>query len=598
MEEANTKPKHFMSSLVRLLSYLKPYRIRLIFIILFASLSTIFVLFSPVALGNITTSLFDSVVNETSIDMTVLGKSIIVLFLLYLGSCIFNVVQGLLMSKITRNVTITIRKEIDQKLNKLPLSFYDRTSHGDILSRIVNDVDLISETFDSSLTQIITSLITIIGIVIMMVSINVWMTLVAFFVFPISLFLMSFIVKKSQHYFDRQQEVLGKLNGHIEQMYTGHIVVKACCKEKASVKEFDSINKELHQNVWKSQFLSGLMMPITNFVGNLGYVTICILGGFFAVNGTLKVGAIQAFIQYIRRFHSPIATLADITGILQSTVAASERVFEILDEQEEAKDKTNLRIDVVKGEVIFDHVSFAYPNKTRPTIKDFSIKIKSGSKVAIVGPTGAGKTTLVNLLMRFYELTSGEIRIDGVPIKKMTKPYLRSLFGVVPQDTWLFHGSVKENIAYGKKNATLKEVKEAAAQSYIDHLISTLPNEYDTIIDSEVTNISEGEKQLLTIARCFLVNPKILILDEATSSIDTRTELFIQKALKKLMKGKTSFVIAHRLSTIKNSDLIIVMDHGDIIETGTHHQLLKNKGFYYSLYHSQFQNELDEENSN
>jgi len=591
---------NFITTLFRLLSYLKPYRIRLFFIFFFAILSTIFVLFSPMALGNITTYLFESIKNNSSISFVYLSKSILVLLVLYIGSSLFNMIQGLLMSKITKNTTVKLRTQIDDKLNKLPLSYYDLTPNGDILSRIVNDVDLISETMDSSLTQIITSIITIVGIIIMMLFISPWMTLVAFISFPLSLSLMMFIVKKSQHFFDRQQEKLGLLSAHVEEMYTSHIIVKAFNQEKKSVNKFDKLNNDLYKNAWKSQFLSGLMMPITNFIGNLGYVVICLLGGYFVINGTIKVGSIQAFIQYIRRFNSPILQIADIINVLQTTIAASERVFLLLDEEEEIIDKMNKKIKKVKGEVVFENVSFSYPNQsknTKPVISNFSISIKPGSKVAIVGPTGAGKTTLVNLLMRFYEINSGSIKIDGVSIQDMKKEYLRSLFGMVLQESWVFHGSVLENISYGRENASFEEVIEAGKQSYVDHFIHTLPNSYNTIIDEENSNLSSGEKQLLTIARCFLINPSMLILDEATSSIDTRTEQLIQKAMEKLMEGKTSFVIAHRLTTIQNSDLIIVMNHGDIVETGNHKELLSKKGFYYELWKSQFETEKEDNNS-
>jgi len=535
------------------------------------------------------------------IDFAGIGKIILLLIGLYLLSSLFSYIQGWIMSGVSMKVTYNLRNDIAKKINRLPLSYYDKTTHGEVLSRVTNDVDTLAHSLNQSLTQIITSTTTFIGILVMMFSINWFMTLISLFVIPLSAINVLFIVKRSQKYFVSQQEYLGHINGHIEEVYGGHTVMKAFNGEKAAIEQFTALNNKLFDSAWKSQFLSGLMMPIMNFISNLGYVAVCMLGGWLVLKGRLKIGGIQAFLQYVRQLTQPIGQIANISNILQSTAAAAERVFEFLAEDEQTPDNPLVHINTddsipdtdtlvhIKGSVQFAHVNFGYtPEKT--IIHDFSANISPGQKVAIVGPTGAGKTTIVKLLMRFYDVNSGAILVDGYNIKDFSRQELRSLFGMVLQDTWLFNGTIRDNIRYGKLDATDEEVVAAAKAAQADHFIRTLPDGYNMVINEEADNISQGQKQLLTIARAILADPKILILDEATSSVDTRTELLIQKAMDNLMKGRTSFIIAHRLSTIRNADLILCMDHGDIVEQGTHEELMAKNGFYARLYNSQFEN--------
>ena len=501
----------------------------------------------------------------------------------------FGIIQGYIISGVAQKVSYNFRKEIDEKINRMPLKYFDKTTHGEVLSRITNDVDTVSQTLNQSMSQIITSVITIIGVLIMMLSISWQMTLVALLILPVSMILIMAVVKRSQKYFKSQQEYLGHVNGQVEEIYSGHNIVKAFNKEEEEVKKFEKVNDTLYHSAWKSQFLSGMMMPIMTFIGNIGYVAVSILGGWLAVKRTIAVGDILAFVQYVRSFTQPIAQVAQIANVLQSTAAAAERVFEFLEEEEEVPEAENpVKLQKVQGEVTFQDVQFGY-NPDKIIINDFSSNIKPGQKVAIVGPTGAGKTTIVKLLMRFYDINSGAICIDGHDIKDFTREDLRNMFGMVLQDTWLFNGSIMENIRYGRLDATDEEVIEAAKAAHVHSFVKTLPNEYQMELNEEASNVSQGQKQLLTIARALLADPKILILDEATSSIDTRTEVLIQKAMENLMEGRTSFIIAHRLSTIRDADLILVMKDGDIVEQGNHEELLKADGFYASLYNSQFE---------
>lgn len=548
------------------------------------------------------------------VDFSYIGRIVLILIGLYLISSIFNYIQQYIMAGVAQNTVYDMRKEVNDKLNKLPLKYFDSRTNGEILSRITNDLDTIAGTLQQSLTQLITSVVTIVGIIVMMLTISPWLTLVTLITLPLSIFVTTGVAKKSQKYFKEQQKILGELNGHVEEMYTGHKVVKVFGHENKSIEEFNELNENLYGVGWKAQFISGIIMPLINFVNNIGYVLVCVIGGIFVTKGRMKVGGVQAFIQYSRQFGQPIVQTANIANILQSTVAAAERVFEILDEVEEIPDKEDSKIvdfkenvikerdkasnklktiGELKGEVAFQHIKFGY-KETIPLMEDMSIDVKQGQTIAIVGPTGAGKTTLVNLLMRFYEIQGGRITIDGVDIKDFKRGDLRAMFGMVLQDTWLFNGSIKDNIAYSKQDATFEEIVQAAKAAHAEHFIRTLPEGYDTIINEEASNISQGQKQLLTIARVILRNPSILILDEATSSVDTRTEVQIQKAMNNLMKGRTSFVIAHRLSTIRDADLILVMNNGSIIEQGNHEELLEKKGFYADLYNSQFTNGNEE----
>ncbi len=587
------KAKDFKGTFKRLIKSLSKYKIGIFFVVIFAIGSVIFSIFGPKILGNATTEIFNGLVSKVSggsgIDFTKLGNIILLLVGLYILSAIFNFIQGFIMSGVSQKFSYDLRQKIAIKINKLPMKYFDKKQSGDILSRITNDIDTISMNLNQSLTQLISSITMMIGVLIMMLSISGIMTLAALAIIPIVVLIMFIIVSKSQKYFITQQNYLGKVNGHIEEIYGAHNIVKAFNGEEKASKQFKKLNDTLYESGWKSQFLSGMMQPMMKFIGNLGYVVVVILGGFLVIKNKLEVGSIVSFTQYIRNFTQPISQVSQIANLIQALMAASERVFEFLDEKEEPEDiKNALDGSQIKGNIEFNHVSFGY-NEDKIIIKDFSANIKAGTKVAIVGPTGAGKTTLVKLLMRFYDVNKGEISIDGHNIKDYQRSKLRSNFGMVLQDTWLFSGSIEDNIKYGKLDATHNEVIEASKAAHIDHYIKTLPDGYKMEINEESSNISSGQKQLLTIARVILADPKILILDEATSSVDTRTEVLIQKAMDNLMQGRTSFIIAHRLSTIKNADLILVLNEGDIVEQGNHEELLKKGGFYSKLYNSQFE---------
>ena len=571
---AGEKAKDFKGTIRKLMKYLSEYKIGLIFVLLFAIGSTIFNIAGPKILGKATTEIFTGLVGKVSggsgIDFEKIAHILIFLMCLYVTSAIFSFIQGYIMTGVSQKLTYRLRKEISEKINRMPMNYFDTRTHGEVLSRVTNDIDTLSQSLNQSATQIITSFTTIIGVLIMMMSISPLMTLVALLILPISLGLISTIVKRSQRHFKNQQEYLGHVNGQVEEVYGGHNIVKAFNKETDVIKEFDETNEILYQSAWKSQFFSGMMMPIMQFVGNLGYVAVAILGGYLAIKKTIEVGDIQSFIQYVRNFTQPITQVAQVANMLQSTAAASERVFEFLEEEEEDQFAQNpVSVEGLEGNVEFDHVHFGY-NADKIIINDFSAKVKQGQKIAIVGPTGAGKTTMIKLLMRFYDVNSGAILIDGHNLKDFNRGELRQMFGMVLQDTWLFHGSIKENIRYGKLDATDEEVIEAAKAAHVHRFVQTLPNGYDMELNEEASNVSQGQKQLLTIARAILADPKILILDEATSSVDTRTEVRIQKAMDNLMRGRTSFIIAHRLSTIRDADLILVMKDGDIIEQGNH----------------------------
>ena len=590
---AGEKAKDFKGTIKKLMKYLSEYKIGLIFVLLFAIGSTIFNIAGPKILGKATTEIFTGLVGKVSgssgIDFEKIAHILIFLMCLYVTSAIFSFIQGYIMTGVSQKLTYRLRKEISEKINRMPMNYFDTRTHGEVLSRVTNDIDTLSQSLNQSATQIITSFTTIIGVLIMMLSISPLMTLVALLILPISLGLISTIVKRSQRHFKNQQEYLGHVNGQVEEVYGGHNIVKAFNKEADVIKEFDETNEILYQSAWKSQFFSGMMMPIMQFVGNLGYVAVAILGGYLAIKKTIEVGDIQSFIQYVRNFTQPITQVAQVANMLQSTAAASERVFEFLEEEEEDQFAQNpVSVEGLEGNVEFDHVHFGY-NADKIIINDFSAKVKQGQKIAIVGPTGAGKTTMIKLLMRFYDVNSGAILIDGHNLKDFNRGELRQMFGMVLQDTWLFHGSIKENIRYGKLDATDEEVIEAAKAAHVHRFVQTLPNGYDMELNEEASNVSQGQKQLLTIARAILADPKILILDEATSSVDTRTEVRIQKAMDNLMRGRTSFIIAHRLSTIRDADLILVMKDGDIIEQGNHEELLKQNGFYAELYNSQLE---------
>ncbi|SCG84292.1 putative ABC transporter ATP-binding protein Mb1303c [Proteiniborus sp. DW1] len=588
------KPKDFKGTFSKLLRYLKPYRLKLIIVMLFAIGSTIFTIRAPKILGKATTKIFEGLVSKVSgatgggIDFQYILNIILLLIGLYVASSLFSFIQGVIVAGVSQKVSYNLRKEITEKINRLPLKYFDSVSHGDVLSRVTNDVDTISQTLNQSMSQIITSAVTFVGVLIMMISISWQMTLAAILILPISMVLVLGVVKRSQKFFKTQQESLGRVNGHIEEVYSGHNIMKAFNAEEEVIEEFKKINGELYNSAWKAQFLSGMMMPIMTFIGNLGYVVVSILGGWYAIKKTIEVGDILSFIQYIKSFTQPITQVAQISNVLQSTVAAAERVFEFLEEEEEIKEaEVPVKLENVEGRVTFENIKFGY-TKDKIIINNFSADIKPGQKVAIVGPTGAGKTTIVKLLMRFYELNEGRILIDGHDISKFTREDLRDNFGMVLQDTWLFSGSIMDNIRYGRLDATDEEVIKAAKSAHADRFIHTLPEGYNMIINEEANNISQGQKQLLTIARAILSDPRILILDEATSSVDTRTEILIQKAMENLMKGRTSFIIAHRLSTIRDADLILVMRDGDIIEQGSHEELMAKNGFYAELYNSQF----------
>lgn len=587
------KAKDFKKTMMDLIHYLKDYKGKITAVIILAAFSSLFSIVGPKILGKATTKLFEGLIayllgTNLLTDFPYIRNCIISLVVLYLISALFAYIQGYIMSGVSMNVTYKLRKEISHKMNKLPLKYFDTRTHGEVLSRITNDVDTVSQTLNQSLSQIITSTATVIGVLIMMLSISVLMTFVAFLVIPLSGLLIMGVVKKSQKYFKQQQKSLGSLNGHIEEIYSGHNIVQVFNGEKEAIETFTKINDDLYTSAWKSQFLSGMMMPIMSFIGNLGYVAVCILGGYLAVKKTIDVGDIQSFIQYVRSFTQPIAQLANISNTLQSTAAAAERVFEFLNEEEEVPDTSSpIKLNSVVGNVEFKNVHFGY-TEDKIIINNFSSYIKSGQRIAIVGPTGAGKSTIIKLLMRFYDINSGEILIDGHSIKDYTRNDLREIFGMVLQDTWLYNSSIFDNIKYGNFDATKEDVINAAKAAHCDEFIKALPNGYNLILNEEANNISQGQKQLLTIARTILSDPKILILDEATSSVDTRTEVLIQKAMDHLMNGRTSFIIAHRLSTIKDADIILVMKDGDIIEQGSHDELLKTDGFYAHLYNSQF----------
>ncbi|MGL4910888.1 MAG: ABC transporter ATP-binding protein [Romboutsia sp.] len=594
--EGTEKAKDFKGTMKKLLQYLKPYKIPMIFVVIFAIGSASFNIVGPKILGNATTEIFNGLVDKVSgsgsgINFDSILKTLTMLVGLYVISALFSFVQTFVTSDISQKVSYNLRKEISEKINKLPLKYFDKKTHGEVLSRVTNDVDAISQNLNQILSQMITSVTTLIGVLIMMLSISVSMTLVSLFIIPLSLVFIMIVVKKSQKHFKAQQEYLGHANGHVEEIYSGHNIMKAFNGEEKAISEFDELNETLYNSAWKSQFLSGMMMPIMTFIGNLGYVVVAIMGGYLAIKKTIQVGDILSFIQYTRSFMQPIAQTAQIANVMQATAAAAERVFEFLEEAEETEDtKSPVSTKNIKGEVEFKNVNFGY-NEDNTIINNFSVKIKPGQKVAIVGPTGAGKTTIVKLLMRFYELNSGSILIDGNESKTFTRDDLRKMFGMVLQDTWLFNGSIMENIRYGKLEASDDDVIKSAKSAHAHHFIKTLADGYNMEINEEANNISQGQKQLLTIARAILADPKILILDEATSSVDTRTEVLIQQAMENLMADRTSFIIAHRLSTIRNADLILVMKDGDIVEQGNHEELLKSKGFYSELYNSQFEEE-------
>ena len=586
------KARDFKGTMLKLIRYLSSYKVAIIVVLVFAIASTTFSIIGPKILGMATTKLFEGVLNQIAgtgtIDFGYIGNIILLMTGLYLISSLFNFIQGWIMSGVSMDITYRFRKDISEKINCMPLKYFDRVSQGEVLSRITNDVDTVNQTLNQSLTQIITSVITLVGVLVMMLTINVWMTLVALTMVPLSMLIINLVISKSQVYFKQQQDYLCHVNGHVEEMYGSHIVMKAFNGEGKSIRKFDGYNNTLYDSAWKSQFFSGIMMPVMMFVGNLGYVGVSILGGYLAARNAITVGDIQAFIQYVRTFTQPITQIANISNVLQQTAAAAERVFEFLEEDEETPDTENPVLpQSVEGTVEFKHVQFGYsPDKI--VIKDFSAVARPGQKVALVGPTGAGKTTIVKLLMRFYDVNQGEILVDGHDIREFTRGDLRRMFAMVLQDTWLFNGTIMENIRYGCFDASDEQVIAAARAARVDHFVRTLPDGYNMVLNEEASNVSQGQMQLLTIARAILADPKILILDEATSSVDTRTEILIQKAMDELMHNRTSFVIAHRLSTIRNADLILVINEGDIVEQGTHAELLARGGFYTELYNSQF----------
>lgn len=587
------KPKDFKNSIEKLVRYLGRYWYAIVAVMIFAAVSTVFSVAGPKIMARATNALVEGlgkkIAGTGSIDFTYIAKVLLFTLGLYICSAVFSFIQGMIMTGITQKTCYRMRKEISEKINRMPMKYFESRTYGEVLSRITNDVDTLGQSLNQSVTQIITSVATLVGTLVMMISISGIMTLISLVILPVSAILISFIIKHSQKYFRQQQEYLGHINGQVEEVYGGHLVVQAYNKQESTIKKFEDTNQILFQSAWKSQFLSGLMQPIMQFVGNLGYVGVAISGGLLAIRGTIGVGEIQAFIQYVRNFTQPIQQIAQVANMLQSMAAASERVFEFLDEEEEELTVEHaVHLDHVDGYVDFSHVSFGY-NPGQIIIRDFSAHVTPGQKIAIVGPTGAGKTTMVKLLMRFYDVTGGEIQVDGHDIRDFNRQELRDAFGMVLQDTWLFKGSIMENIRYGRLDATDEEVIEAAKAAHAHHFIQTLPGGYQMELNEDASNVSQGQKQLLTIARAILADNPVLILDEATSSVDTRTEVRIQKALDNLMRGRTSFIIAHRLSTIRNADLILVMKDGDIIEQGTHEQLLAQKGFYADLYNSQFE---------
>lgn len=589
------KANDFKGTMKQLMKYMSEYKVALIAVLLFAIGSTVFSIVGPKILGKATTKIFEGLMAKVSgtggIDFGAIEKILLILVCLYIVSALFSFIQGYIMSGISQKISYEMRNQISEKINRMPMKYFDTKTHGEILSRITNDVDTLGMSLNQSLTQLITSVTTMVGVLIMMLSISWIMTLAALVIIPLSMFAVRKVVGKSQKYFKKQQRFLGHVNGLVEENYGGHQIVRVFNKEEEVTEEFNKLNDELYDSAWRSQFLSGMMQPLMAFIGNLGYVMVSILGGWLAIRKTIEVGDIQSFIQYVRNFTQPINQLAQVANQLQSTAAAAERVFEFLDEEEEDQTVINpADVNDIKGNIEFEHVNFGYKaNKT--IINDFSVNVKKGQKIAIVGPTGAGKTTIVKLLMRFYDVNSGAIKIDGHDIRNFNRSELREAFGMVLQDTWLFNGTIKENIRYGKLDATDEEVVEAAKSANVHHFIKTLNDGYNMVLDEEASNVSQGQKQLLTIARAILADPKILILDEATSSVDTRTELLIQKAMDNLMEGRTSFIIAHRLSTIKDADMILVMNEGDIVEQGSHEELLAKDGFYAKLYNSQFEDD-------
>lgn len=587
------KPKDLKGSLGKLLSYIGNFKAAIIVVMIFAAASTVFNVIGPKTLGKATTALSEGLMAKIqgtgSIDFTYIGQILLFVLGLYACSAAFNFIQGWIMTGVTQKICYRMRKEISRKINRMPMKYFESRTYGEVLSRITNDVDTLGQGLNQSITTIITSVATLVGVLIMMLSISPLMTLIAIVILPISMALISFVVKKSQKYFKDQQEYLGHINGQVEEVYGGHLVIKAFNREKDTIEEFNRTNEILYQSAWKSQFLSGMMQPIMMFVGNLGYAAVALSGGLLAIRGTITIGDIQAFIQYVKNFTQPIQQIAQVINQVQSMAAASERVFEFLNEEEEDQTVEHpADVSAVTGTVDFDHVQFGY-NPDQTIIKDFSAHVKPGQKIAIVGPTGAGKTTMVKLLMRFYDVNSGSIKLDGHDVRDFNRRELRDAFGMVLQDTWLFKGTIMENIRYGRLEATDEEVIAAAKAAHADHFIKTLPGGYQMELNEDASNVSQGQKQLLTIARAILADNKILILDEATSSVDTRTEVTIQKAMDNLMRGRTSFVIAHRLSTIRNADLILVMKDGDIVEQGNHEELLEKNGFYANLYNSQFE---------
>ncbi len=583
------KPKHFKKTMLKVLKYLRPYWILLGIVFLCAIISASFAIVSPKVLGNMTDEIINGLFSPKGINFDNIAVIGFWLIGLYTISAIFTYLQSWIMTSISQKITYKFRRDISEKITHLPLRYFDRHENGEIVSHITNDVETISQNLNQSMTQIITSIVMIVGILAMMLSISWQLTLIAILILPISMLIITLIVKRSQRYYSKQQAALGEIDGHIDEMFSNHAIVKTFNGEEQAIKTFKHINKKLHNNGWKSQFWSGLMMPIMQFISNIGYVAVAVVGGWLAINGKVTIGDIQAFIQYMSQFTQPISQTANIANVMQATAAAAERIFEFLGSNEEKTEKAreSINSESINGEVIFENVNFGY-DKDQSVIKDFSVKIKPKQNLAIVGPTGAGKTTIVNLLMRFYDIDSGVIKIDGVDTKTMNRHNVRQLFGMVLQDTWLFQGTIAENIAYGRPNATHEEIVEAAKAAHVDHLINTLPKGYKTIISETADSISAGEKQLLTIARAILADAPMLILDEATSSVDTRTELLIQSAMDKLSHGRTSFVIAHRLSTIRNADVILVMRDGNIVEQGSHESLLEKNGYYAELYNSQF----------
>ncbi|MDQ2901931.1 MAG: ABC transporter ATP-binding protein/permease [Chloroflexota bacterium] len=599
------KPKDFWGALRRLLQYFLPQRIRLSIVLVAAILGTVFNIVGPKILGLATTKLFAGLIAKfqairhglpaPSVDFGYIGNVLLILLGLYIISAIFMFIQQYLMAGVAQRTVYTLRKEVDEKLSRLPLKYFDGRTHGEILSRAVNDMDNISTTLQQSVTQLITSVVSLLGVLVMMLTISWELSLIVLVTLPLSMFVITSIAKRSQNYFRKQQRSLGDLNGHVEEMYTGHKIVKAFGHEAKAIAQFDEFNEKLYDAGWKAQYVSGIIMPLMRFVGNIGYVFVAVVGGIMVTQNAISIGDVQAFIQYAQQFTQPITMLANIANVIQSSMASAERIFELLDEEEQVPEAVDaVAIEAPQGAVEFQHVHFGY-SEDNILMEDMSFKVKPGQMIAIVGPTGAGKTTLVNLLMRFYEVYDGKILVDGIDITRLKRGDLRRTFGMVLQDTWLFQGTIHNNIAYGREDASEEEIVRASKAAYADHFIRTLPEGYNMVLNEEATNISQGQRQLLTIARAFLADPEILILDEATSSVDTRTELLIQKAMSELMKGRTNFVIAHRLSTIRDADLILVMNHGTIIETGTHEGLLAQHGFYANLYNSQFRGRVLEE---